>query len=135
MKPTRSRRRSSRLPAERSKTKRTRTQRGVCSHERRRRVDAQRVHRPLRNGRAQLVLDQTLRVVGDRVLLLDGGEHAHDRVHRQGRRGHRRSGEHRRSEEHTSNSSHPSISYAVFCLKKKKTKKKIQQTVTNTEKT
>src|SRR5690348_17763252 len=25
-----------------------------------------------------------------------------------------------RSEEHTSNSSHPSISYAVFCLKKKK---------------
>src|SRR5690348_17516813 len=26
-----------------------------------------------------------------------------------------------RSEEHTSNSSHPSISYAVFCLKKKKT--------------
>src|SRR5690348_17480571 len=29
----------------------------------------------------------------------------------------------RRSEEHTSNSSHPSISYAVFCLKKKKKKK------------
>src|SRR4051794_41414662 len=29
-----------------------------------------------------------------------------------------------RSEEHTSNSSHPSISYAVFCLKKKKKKKK-----------
>src|SRR4051794_41556843 len=28
-----------------------------------------------------------------------------------------------RSEEHTSNSSHPSISYAVFCLKKKKTEK------------
>src|SRR5690348_18174593 len=27
-----------------------------------------------------------------------------------------------RSEEHTSNSSHPSISYAVFCLKKKNTK-------------
>src|SRR6266581_9638492 len=26
-----------------------------------------------------------------------------------------------RSEEHTLNSSHPSISYAVFCLKKKKT--------------
>src|SRR6267154_5271875 len=30
-----------------------------------------------------------------------------------------------RSEEHTLNSSHPSISYAVFCLKKKKKKKKI----------
>src|SRR5690348_17476078 len=28
-----------------------------------------------------------------------------------------------RSEEHTSDSSHPSISYAVFCLKKKKKKK------------
>src|SRR5690242_21115477 len=30
----------------------------------------------------------------------------------------------RRSEEHTSNSSHMSISYAVFCLKKKKRKQK-----------
>src|SRR5438445_12044562 len=29
-----------------------------------------------------------------------------------------------RSEEHTSNSSHANISYAVFCLKKKKKKKK-----------
>src|SRR5690348_17433033 len=29
-----------------------------------------------------------------------------------------------RSEEHRLNSSHPSISYAVFCLKKKKKKKK-----------
>src|SRR5690348_17747988 len=33
-----------------------------------------------------------------------------------------------RSEEHTLNSSHPSISYAVFCLKKKKKKKKIHKT-------
>src|SRR5438876_4075002 len=31
--------------------------------------------------------------------------------------------EERRSEEHTSDSSHPSISYAVFCLKKKKNTK------------
>src|SRR3712207_7331287 len=29
-------------------------------------------------------------------------------------------GDHVRSEEHTSNSSHANISYAVFCLKKKK---------------
>src|SRR5690242_21481669 len=32
-----------------------------------------------------------------------------------------------RSEEHTLNSSHMSISYAVFCLQKKKTRKKIFQ--------
>src|SRR5690348_18015956 len=34
--------------------------------------------------------------------------------------------DHSRSEEHTSELSHPSISYAVFCLKKKK-KKHIKQ--------
>src|SRR5690348_17461573 len=33
-----------------------------------------------------------------------------------------------RSEEHTSNSSHPSISYAVFCLKKKKNKARTSAT-------
>src|SRR5438876_7215273 len=32
-----------------------------------------------------------------------------------------------RSEEHTSNSSHPSISYAVFCLKKKNKIKVIKE--------
>src|SRR5690348_8287237 len=34
-----------------------------------------------------------------------------------------------RSEEHTSELHHPSISYAVFCLKKKKTKKKNNTTI------
>src|SRR5438876_2169546 len=33
------------------------------------------------------------------------------------------------------NSSHPSISYAVFCLKKKKKKKKTKKNKKNTEKT
>src|SRR5699024_12097425 len=37
-------------------------------------------------------------------------------------------GDHNRSEEHTSNSSHVSISYAVFCLKKKKKTKKNHHT-------
>src|SRR5690348_17715375 len=32
-----------------------------------------------------------------------------------------------RSEEHTSNSSHPSISYAVFCLKKKTKKHHVEK--------
>src|SRR5450755_1808585 len=34
-----------------------------------------------------------------------------------------------RSEEHTSELQHPSISYAVFCLKKKKKKKKQKNTI------
>src|SRR4051794_41409795 len=36
-----------------------------------------------------------------------------------------------RSEEHTSELHHPSISYAVFCLKKKKKKKKKKQMETH----
>src|SRR5438876_4807345 len=39
-----------------------------------------------------------------------------------------------RSEEHTLNSSHPSISYAVFCLKKKK-KTKYRKNLNITQKT
>ena len=45
-----------------------------------------RARRPRRRRRAQLVPRQALRLVGDRVLPLDVREHAHDRVHREGRR-------------------------------------------------
>ena len=45
---------------------------GACSHESAPPQHSARVHRPLRDGRAQLVPHQAVRLVGDRVLLLDG---------------------------------------------------------------
>src|SRR5438309_4276352 len=59
---------------------------------------------------------------GIEAVLEDGAElvvvHAQGSGHGQGRE----DPGHDRSEEHTSESSHSSISYAVFCLKKKKNK-------------
>ena len=46
--------------------------------------------RPARRRRAQRLPGQALRLVGARVLHLDGRQHAHRRVHRQRRRGRRR---------------------------------------------
>src|SRR5437899_11547463 len=52
-----------------------------------------------------------------------GGSVAERRIGRE-----RPDGRHDRSEEHTLNSSHLGISYAVFCLKKKKKKKNYKST-------
>ena len=48
---------------------------------------APRADRPRRRRRAQRLPRQALHLVGPRVLRLDGREHAHDRLHRQGHRG------------------------------------------------
>src|SRR3546814_3385740 len=57
------------------------------------------------------------------------------RRHGQLQRQFQRSGRGRRSEEHTSElQSLMRISYAVFCLKKKKQKKQVEQNITNTDK-
>ena len=56
-----------------------------------------RADRPRRRRRAQLVPRQALRLVGARVLPLDGREHAHDRLHREGRSRRRAAGRRERA--------------------------------------
>ena len=86
----RSRTRSSPRPAARSRTTRTTTtRRPRDAHRDRRRVRCQAIALHGR-GRAQRLPGQALRLVGARVLRLDGRQHADDRLHRQGRRGDRR---------------------------------------------
>ena len=87
----RSRRRSWRRRAARSRTARTTTtRRRRDEHHDDPRGVAWPGDRPAGRGRAQLLPGQALRLLGARVLRLDGRQHADDRLHRQGRRGHRR---------------------------------------------
>ena len=83
----RSSRRSSPRPGASSRTRTTTS--GRCSPDAALdpRDRSPRADRPRRRRRAQLVPRQALRLVGARVLRLDGREHAHDRLHRRGRRG------------------------------------------------
>ena len=63
----------------------TTTTTGRCSHESHGDDDATRADRPRRGRRAQRLPDQALLLLGRRVLRLDRGEHADDRLHRGGR--------------------------------------------------